>query len=141
MKVKTLMKLLKVGAFGELQAWLYAFEVQKRGLPHVHALLWLSPQSRINPDNIDGVVSAEIPCPIGEPALNDLVKSNMIHGPCGLWNNNSPCMKDRHCTKSFPKKFRDVTEQGNDGYPKYRRRDPESGGNTVSITLSTDEKS
>ena len=41
----------------------------------------------------------------------------MIHGPCGKFNPNSPCMVDGKCRKNFPK------DENNDGYPEYRRRD------------------
>ena len=59
--------------------------------------------------------------------------SQMIHGPCGNLNQNSPCMKDRKCTKNYPKPYIQHTEQGNDSYPKYRRLKPEDGGNTGTI--------
>ncbi|CAI6376322.1 unnamed protein product [Macrosiphum euphorbiae] len=42
LKVKTLMKLLTKGnLFGEVQCFMYSVEWQKRGLPHIHILLWL----------------------------------------------------------------------------------------------------
>ncbi|KAI5402370.1 hypothetical protein KIW84_050113 [Lathyrus oleraceus] len=46
----------------------------------------------------------------------------MIHGPCGIINRKSPCMKDGHCKKRYPKQFLDETRQGTDSYPEYRRR-------------------
>jgi hypothetical protein len=47
----------------------------------------------------------------------------MIHGPCGGTVKNSPCMKDRRCSKFFPKKFVGSTTFDESGYPIYRRRD------------------
>lgn len=47
----------------------------------------------------------------------------MIHGPCGLTNLKSPCMKERKCSKHFPNKFQESTTIDEDGYPCYRRRD------------------
>lgn len=132
-KLKKLMQLLKGGCFGDVQAWLFSVEFQKRGLPHAHILIWLAPQAKINPENIDHVISAEIPCPTETPILHELVKANMIHGPCGPFNWNSPCMKDGKCTKSFPKDFIDTTQTGHDGYPKYRRRKEEDGGKTLTL--------
>nr|XP_047132654.1 uncharacterized protein LOC124811322 [Hydra vulgaris] len=47
----------------------------------------------------------------------------MIHGPCGILNPNSPCMKDGVCSKNYPKEFSANTVAVHDGYPQYRRRD------------------
>ncbi|GBM34975.1 hypothetical protein AVEN_240342-1 [Araneus ventricosus] len=46
----------------------------------------------------------------------------MVQGPCGTININSPCMRDGQCCKSFPKHFKDDTEENVNGYPIYRRR-------------------
>ena len=86
LKLKKLMGLLKNGAFGDLQAWLYSIQYQKRGLPHAHILLWLTKESKITPDPIDCVDSAEIPNKDTEPDPHAIVTSHMIHGPCGNSN-------------------------------------------------------
>ncbi|GFT35816.1 uncharacterized protein TNCV_2791921 [Trichonephila clavipes] len=52
----------------------------------------------------------------------------MIHGPCGTLNSSSPCMADGKCTKNFPKDMNNDTVTNVDGYPIYRRRNPENGG-------------
>jgi hypothetical protein len=46
----------------------------------------------------------------------------MIHGPCGIPGTYSPCIKDNHCSKRYPKKFVDKTSFDESGYPIYRRR-------------------
>jgi len=134
-KLKRLMELLKNGAFGEMQAFVYTVEYQKRGLPHAHILQWLTPQNRIKPDDIDLAITAEIPNKENDPELHNMVMAHMIHGPCGHLNPNCPCMKDQKCSKSFPKPFLQSTEQGMDSYPKYRRLKPEDGGHTGEILM------
>ena len=81
-KMKKLMSLINDSWFGHVQAWLYSIEFQKRGLPLAHILVWLSPESKISPQNIDLLLSAEIPSPNTEPVLHELVTSDMIkRGP------------------------------------------------------------
>jgi len=88
------MELLKKGAFGKMRAFLYTIEYQKRVLPHAHILLWVAPEDKVKPENIDLVISAEIPDKEQDPELHKMVMAHMIHGPCGNLNQNSPCMKD-----------------------------------------------
>ncbi|XP_074115105.1 uncharacterized protein LOC141537825 [Cotesia typhae] len=127
LKVKHIMKLLTVGRiFGDVKCHMYTIEWQKRGLPHVHILLWL--ENKIRPDCIDQIRSAELPDHNLDSDLHDIVKSSMIHGPCGSFNTKSPCMMDGKCSKRYLKVFLKETETGEDGYPKYRRRSPTDGG-------------
>jgi len=63
---------------------MYIVEFQKRGLPHVHILLWLDGESKLkNPIDIYKVISAELPNMDLYPKLEKVVSSYMIHGPCG----------------------------------------------------------
>ncbi|KAH9112474.1 hypothetical protein AeMF1_013201 [Aphanomyces euteiches] len=103
-------------------------EWQKRGLPHVHLLLWL--KEKIRPEQVDDIISAEIPDPVRDPLLYKAVTENMIHGPYGIENPTCPCMKDGVCTKRYPKQFVDATQTDQDGYPLYHRRSPAKGGQT-----------
>jgi hypothetical protein len=108
---------------------MYTIEFQKRGLPHAHILIFLHPSSKFpNPEDIDRIISAEIPDPHTETELYNLVKCHMIHGPCGEKRDSSPCMKSGKCSKFFPKKFEPFTIVDKDGFPVYRRR---SDGKTV----------
>lgn len=132
LKVKKMMHVLTKGnVFGPTRCYMLTVEWQKRGLPHVHILLWL--QDRIMPHQIDSVISAEIPDPEVDPALHDIVKSTMIHGPCGNVNRNSPCMVNGQCTKRYPRPLATQTQTADDGYPQYRRRSPADGGFSVNI--------
>ncbi|XP_057294730.1 uncharacterized protein LOC130623277 [Hydractinia symbiolongicarpus] len=98
-------------------------QFQKRGLPHCHLLLHLDPNDKLrDADDIDSVISAEIPNQQEQPELFEIIRSCMIHGPCAYLNPNSRCMEDGVCTKNFPKKFLVSTVADVDGYPLYRRR-------------------
>lgn len=101
---------------------LYTIEFQKRGLPHCHTLLWVSDSDKLRePRDIDRFITAEIPDPIYEPLLYQTITSCMIHGPCGLLNLKSPCMKDGKCSKHYPKSFSDSTVFDKQGYAHYKR--------------------
>lgn len=55
---------------------MYVIEFQKRGLPHVHMLIWLDSASKNNlKKNVDTYVSAEIPDPLLDPIGYAAVKS------------------------------------------------------------------
>ena len=123
--------------FGETRCWMYSIEWQKRGLPHAHILIWLI--EKVTPDLIDQVISAEIPDVDIDPDLFEIITKNMIHGPCGLLNNNSPCMSDGKCTKRYPRHFLAETITGNDGYPLYRRRSTEDGGKSITLKVRNND--
>lgn len=88
-------------------------------------LLFLDKEDKImNSDQVNDIISAEIPDQHKYPRLYNIIKQCMIHGPCGEQNPNSPCMneyKDK-CTKYFPKEFNNETNFNVNGYPKYRPR-------------------
>ncbi|KAI5416332.1 hypothetical protein KIW84_041405 [Lathyrus oleraceus] len=103
---------------------MYTTEFQKRGLPHAHILIFFHPSNKYpRPEDIDKIISVEVLDPLKEPKLYKLVKSHMVHGPCGLENLRSPCMKDTKCSKYYPKKIQATTIVDQDGYPVYKRRD------------------
>lgn len=109
-KIKILMDLLiKKELFGPVVAYMYTVEWQKRGLPHIHLLLWL--KDKVTGNNIDKIVSAEIPNPLEDKELFDIVIKYMVHGPCG-GNSRCPCMQNNKCTKKFPKPFSNATIHG-----------------------------
>ncbi|KAI5390770.1 hypothetical protein KIW84_075891 [Lathyrus oleraceus] len=115
------------GVLGKVKSYMYVTEFQKRGLPHVYMLLVLESNDKLRDlKDYDSMVRAEIPKLECEPQLHEVVVRHMIHGPCGIINRKSPCMKDGHCKKRYPKQFLDETRQGTDSYPEYRRRFDES---------------
>ena len=121
--IKMMNIITKTHIFGPVRCWMYSIEWQKRGLPHAHILIWLL--DKIKPDQIDNVISAEIPDKQQDPRLFEVVMHNTIHGPCSSINPNSPCMKDNKCTKRYPSQLLHDTHTGDDGYPLYRRRSPD----------------
>ncbi|XP_038709423.1 uncharacterized protein LOC120004225 isoform X1 [Tripterygium wilfordii] len=125
MKLDEFMSDIKKGHyFGKVVAAIYTVEFQKRGLPHVHVIVWLHPNDKYPTANdIDGIICAEIPDKETEPALYSIVSKFMMHGPCGLANPKAPCMKKGKCIKHFPRKNYPQTTIGEDGFAIYRRRD------------------
>lgn len=133
-KLKSFMDFItKSHVFGETRCWMYSVEWQKRGLPHAHILIWLI--QKITPDLIDDFISAEIPDPNIDPDLHEIITKNMIHGPCGIINQQSPCMKDGKCTKNYPRQLLKETITGIDGYPLYRRRSADDGGQVIVLKV------
>ncbi|XP_065661740.1 uncharacterized protein LOC136084776 [Hydra vulgaris] len=96
MKLKFFLEdIFKHGVLGKVVSHVQVIEFQKRGLPHVHILLhFVNADMLETAEDIDSLISAEIPDPAVDPELFEIIKSCMIHGPCGILNPNSPCMKD-----------------------------------------------
>ena len=96
----------------------------------------------VTPAMVNSVVSAELPPSpdaSDDPAvkaqrqrLQEIVLSNMIHGPCGKDNPISPCMENGRCTKKIPKDFvKSTIVDPDNSYATYMRRSPLNGGRQV----------
>ncbi|KAL4131943.1 hypothetical protein QTP88_009169 [Uroleucon formosanum] len=137
-KLKVMMDVLtKYRVFGDTRCYMYSVEWQKRGLPHAHILIWLL--NKLHSNEVDDIISAEIPDPVTDPRLHDIVTTQMVHGPCGALNPLSPCMADGKCTKRYPRPLVAETVTGNDGYPVYRRRSKEDNGRTIKVKVQNQE--
>ena len=68
--------------------------------------------------------------PTDNPELLDLIKKFMVHGPCGTYDAQAPCMDGRKCIRGFPKPFREHTTITDDSYARMRRSDT---GQTVEV--------
>uniref|UniRef100_UPI00358F807C uncharacterized protein n=1 Tax=Myxine glutinosa TaxID=7769 RepID=UPI00358F807C len=123
LKLKELIDdITKKHVLGKVRAFLYVVEYQKRGLPHAHILLMLCQEEKIcTAEDIDRIVSAQIPNSNESPEIHSLVKSHMIHGLCGTLNRHSICVKDGVCSKGFPKVYAAETLASIDGYALYKR--------------------
>ncbi|GFW68469.1 uncharacterized protein TNCV_3300111 [Trichonephila clavipes] len=86
---------------------------------------------KLRPNQIDEIISVEIPNPETDRKLYDTVTKNMIHGPCGALNPSSPCMKEGKCTNKYPRGLLKDTKTNDKGYPLFRRRSPEDGGHKL----------
>lgn len=63
----------------------YTVKFQKRGLPHVHIVLWLAKYYRCHStEEIDFIISAEIPEKNSDPVGFEAVTTYMVHGPCSM---------------------------------------------------------
>jgi len=114
-KLKSLMNfLIKHHVYGQVRCWMYSVEWQKRGLPHMHILVWLV--NKIRSDEIDSIISAEIPDKTLDPKFHTIVTKHMMHGPCGVLKYNSLCMVDGKCSKRYPRYIIAETVTGNDEY-------------------------
>jgi hypothetical protein len=107
--------------FGAAQAYVHTIKYQKRGLPHMHLIVFLGPLARLSsPSCVDAHISAELPDDDEEPSLLELVKMFMVHRPCI----RDQCLDKKNCcTKGFPKAFQPETEFSSQSYVKLRWRD------------------
>ena len=115
--------------FGPWLGWVWTIEYQKRGLPHLHLLLFLKTDSQfLTAANIDRFISAEIPTEddvIGQQ-LRTIIQNTMVHTQCAGGNSHALCMKDLNpafvttCHKGYPNNFQEETIMPENGYPLYR---------------------
>jgi hypothetical protein len=84
MKMKELLKdLYKHQVLGKEVAHVHVTEFQKRGLPHCQILLFVSNEDKpLTTAAYNKSICAEIPDPITNPILHEIVISSLIHGPC-----------------------------------------------------------
>ncbi|CAN1819361.1 hypothetical protein LINPERHAP1_LOCUS28701 [Linum perenne] len=98
------------------------FTSNKRGLPHVHILVWLADNAKLETqEQIDQIISAQLPNPTEDPIGYASVTKFMIHGPCGIDNPKSPCMVDGKCKKNFPKAYNTETILDRHDHTLYKR--------------------
>ena len=127
--------------FGPWLGWVWTIEYQKRGLPHLHLLVFLRTDYQfLTATNIDGFISAELP-PTNNATnqeLRGIIETTMVHTHCIANNGSAQCMQGldpfsvQTCRKGYPRSFQAETIINEDGYPTYRRRDT---GQSYSMTV------
>ncbi|GJS42848.1 DNA helicase [Tanacetum coccineum] len=133
-KIKVFLNFLKTQRIFETVT---GVEFQKRGLPHCYTLLWVDSASKIQePEDVDRLISAELPDPQADPQGYKVVSEMMIHEPYDAANMSVTCMQGDKCTKGFPKKFTGKTFFDDNGHVHYQRRD--TGVSTMKHQLHLD---
>ncbi|KAL7139390.1 hypothetical protein ABFS83_09G047500 [Erythranthe nasuta] len=108
--------------FGNVVAYVYTIEYQKRGLPHSHWVIILDKHDKMVSTAVyDRHIFAELPT-TSHPFMRDLVVRHMMHGTCGDSNPGNSCMRDGNCKNHYPKEFSESTSHGKDSYVNYKRR-------------------
>ena len=86
-------------------------------------MIWLASEYKFrSPQDVDSVISAELPNKADDPHCYAIVSKFMLHGPCGIASPKAQCMKGNQCSKKFPKKFKQSTVFGENGFVFYKRR-------------------
>ena len=89
------------------------------------------------PEHYDHVVTAEFS---DDPKVREVQAKHMYHRCDKRCRNDTGKGGDCHCSKGYPKPFRELTLDGNDSYPEYRRRSPADGGHTFVKNPGSDRK-
>lgn len=92
----------------------------------MHLLIFLEEEDKIHTvEQVDHIISAQIPDLQIQPQLYKALKKLMLHGSCS----SQRCLGDHgKCQKRFPKPFTEETYFKEDGYPDYKRS---NNGHTI----------
>ena len=132
--------LKKNGVLGRVIANVYVIEFQKRGLPHAHILVFLHPDDKPKtPEQVDKIISAEVPDPVNNKELFELVKKHMLHTPCDPRQETYDPKAVHHCRKRmcdkcrgrFPFKFQKVSELPETKFAVTKRTSKQDGGHVI----------
>ena len=129
------------GIFGPVEALHAVVETH----PHLHVHLTVSIRPEYKPktvDDIDRIISAEIPDPSIDPDLHDKVIRYMIHHQCDKDHARFSCYNET--TDKCRWNFGDIEYSGETTWdnitesPVYRRRSPEQGGQRVYLNAGSE---
>ncbi|POS82353.1 hypothetical protein EPUL_004411, partial [Erysiphe pulchra] len=92
----------------------------KRGLPHVHILLYLHEDDvPRTSEQVDELVRAQIFT--DDPELAEIFKKQLTHDHCGPGFPNAPCYRVGKRSKGYLKPFCETTILADNSYPVYAR--------------------
>ena len=98
-KQQALLKKIHDGYYGQVAGFVYTIEYQKCGLPHMHLLVFLEEPDKIHAvEQVDPIISAQIPDPQIHPQLHAAITRSMLHGPCSPQR----CLEINVCKSAFP---------------------------------------
>jgi len=87
---------------GRTIARIYVIEFQKRGLPHAHILNFFAKDCKPHMvEDVDHMISAELPNLETNRLANETVAKCMMHGPCGVAFPNALCKEESKCKKNI----------------------------------------
>ncbi len=128
-KIKTLLQNLKT-QYDRYLDIVWTIEYQKRDLSHIHILLFLHQENNfLERACMNKLICAELldfNIDLNE-SLRRIVKSQLTHDSCDVWNSSASCMKDnskdseRVCEKKFSKSYQIEIMIQFDDYSLYRR--------------------
>ena len=73
-KMNECLRDVRNGIFGKVAAMVYTVEFQKRGLPHMHLLIFLHEPHKIHDAAaVDSLISAQLPHPVLHPKLYETI--------------------------------------------------------------------
>uniref|UniRef100_A0A6N2K468 Helitron helicase-like domain-containing protein n=1 Tax=Salix viminalis TaxID=40686 RepID=A0A6N2K468_SALVM len=80
--------------FGKTVVDVCVVEIQKRGLPHTHLLIWLASEYKFQTlDDVDSIISAKLLDKTDDPFCFEIVSKFMLQGPCGIASPKAQSMK------------------------------------------------
>ena len=124
LKLKEIIQFFKLGKMGEVIAYLYSVELQKRGLPHAHILIRLLDGQSIGSNRVDELICAEIPDIDADPELFAIV-TRVVPRRVKL---RQLVVVVKASRKPTPRK---LDSRGR--FPLYRRRSVHRGGRTAFV--------
>jgi hypothetical protein len=127
-KTELVQMLYEKAYLGDALAIVCIVEYQRRGLPHMHCLLWVHEKNKPRTAEVlDQTVCAELPDPETQPLLYDLVSRYMMHMKCDKIK-RARC---RHtvgnitkCRMGYPRSLSNFSSvDGNQAYSQPKRPD------------------